>query len=165
MYHRLLCNSWFIGNILITHWEQVISNTTLICMGPFPPPSSPQFLQPQCLMGRQQQFPLKGGDQSGLRQHQHHLGASGKCQLWGPTPNLLKHNLFYKISRWSVCTLKLEMHWSKGNPLPVIGSRIGTWLSSGQQDVKNALRDASPILLGEMPSFWKLCVMWPLELP
>lgn len=39
-YHRLLCGSWFKGNILITHWEQVISNAIPIGMGPFPPPSS-----------------------------------------------------------------------------------------------------------------------------
>lgn len=43
-----------------------------------------------------------------------HLGSLS----WGPTPNLLSHNLFYKIPGWPVCMLKFEMHWATGNPLP-----------------------------------------------
>lgn len=93
------------------------------------------------------------------------MGPPEKHQFWGPTPNLLNHNLFYKIPISSVCTLKFEIHWSKENPFPVMVLRIGMWPSSGQWDVKKVFWEHLLILLGKIPSFWLLCEMWHLELP
>lgn len=39
-YHRLLCGSWFKGNIFNTHREQVFLSIIPMCQGPFPLPFS-----------------------------------------------------------------------------------------------------------------------------
>lgn len=131
--------------------------------------TDPRFLQSQCLMGRWQPQ-LEGGDPpsqklsgvstSNISITWEHLGSLS----WGPTPNLLNHNLFYKIPRWSVCMLKFEMHWSNETPPSKWFVQELACDPIQENEMWRFCGELLLILLGEIPS-WMLCGMWHLELP